>query len=134
MRCSCKSSRQFSQLKSLTINCYNFDSNSHSAVGTLLEWGVCQLRELWLSGDDIDDDAVATFANGFKCIAESLEVLVLSRSSIGNEGLLAVVAGLANSTSRLGFLGSGRTELFICIIAKPSQDLGAPESSRLSYQ
>ena len=89
----------YSQLESLRINCHNnFGPNSHSALGTLLESGVCQLRELWLSGNDIDDDVVATIANGFKGIAKSLEVLVLSESSIGNEGLLDAVAGLANIT------------------------------------
>ena len=57
------------------------------------------MREIWLSGNGIDDDVVATIANGSKCIAESLEVLNLSYASIANDGLLAVVAGLANSTS-----------------------------------
>eukprot|EP00574_Skeletonema_japonicum_P002819 CAMPEP_0201715786 /NCGR_PEP_ID=MMETSP0593-20130828/1892_1 /ASSEMBLY_ACC=CAM_ASM_000672 /TAXON_ID=267983 /ORGANISM="Skeletonema japonicum, Strain CCMP2506" /LENGTH=278 /DNA_ID=CAMNT_0048205383 /DNA_START=44 /DNA_END=877 /DNA_ORIENTATION=+ len=92
----------YSQLEILRINSHNDfgpNTNSHSAVVALLESGVCQLRELWPSGNDIDDDVVATLANGFKSIAESLEVLVLSHTSIGNDGLLAVLAGLSNSTS-----------------------------------
>ena len=36
----------YSQLKRLEINCHNFGPNSHSALGTLLESGVCSLREL----------------------------------------------------------------------------------------
>eukprot|EP00573_Skeletonema_grethae_P003470 CAMPEP_0201710084 /NCGR_PEP_ID=MMETSP0578-20130828/58445_1 /ASSEMBLY_ACC=CAM_ASM_000663 /TAXON_ID=267565 /ORGANISM="Skeletonema grethea, Strain CCMP 1804" /LENGTH=681 /DNA_ID=CAMNT_0048199095 /DNA_START=38 /DNA_END=2084 /DNA_ORIENTATION=- len=86
------------QLERLSIDCHgNLHPNSHSALQTLLESGVCSLRELSLYHSS--DDVVTSFANGFKRIAESLEVFVLSDDSIGNEGLLAVVAGLASNTS-----------------------------------
>jgi len=67
----------------------NFDLNFHSALGTLLESG-CSLRKLCLCRNGINDDAVATLANGFKSIAASLEVLDLFGGSISDEGLLAV--------------------------------------------
>ncbi len=90
----------YSQLERLWINCDgSFGPSSHSALGNLLELGVCSLRELCLWGNAINDDVLCSFVNGFKSISASLEVLVLSASSFGNEGLMAVVAGLANSTS-----------------------------------
>ncbi len=92
----------YSQLESLRINCHdNFGPNSHSALGTLLESGVCSLRVLCLFGNGINDEIITSFANGFESIAASLEVLELPDISIGNEGLLAVVAGLANTTISL---------------------------------
>ncbi|KAL7490444.1 hypothetical protein ACHAWT_000122, partial [Skeletonema menzelii] len=68
-------------------------------IGTLLESGVWKLKELSLSGSEIDDAGVAAFAHGLTGIGESLEVLDLSGNSIGSEGLSTLVATLANCTN-----------------------------------
>jgi len=87
-----------SQLEELFYGFLSLGPNGFSALGTLLESGVLKLKELSLE-DCIGDDCVASLANGLKSIGPSLKLLNLKDNYIGNEGLSALVAALANCTS-----------------------------------
>eukprot|EP00984_Skeletonema_dohrnii_P009923 scaffold3820_cov77-Skeletonema_dohrnii-CCMP3373.AAC.2 len=90
-----------SQLEELVI----IDNNSVSPDGwselrTLLESGVCKLKQLRLDGNNyIGNEGVDVLSNGLRGIGSSLEVLEMRNNSIGNEGLLAVVEALQTCTS-----------------------------------
>ncbi|KAK1733716.1 leucine-rich repeat protein, partial [Skeletonema marinoi] len=73
--------------------------DGYSALGTLLESGVCKLKKIHLMSSNIDDDGVAAFANGLRSIGPFLRELLLPDNSIGNEGLSALVAALESCTS-----------------------------------
>eukprot|EP00984_Skeletonema_dohrnii_P014709 scaffold6224_cov75-Skeletonema_dohrnii-CCMP3373.AAC.1 len=89
-----------SQLEELIYKNTNLDPNGCSALGTLLESGVWKsLKELHFYRNNIGDDGVAALASGLRSIGPSLNTLGLSNNSFGNEGLLALVAALANCTS-----------------------------------
>eukprot|EP00984_Skeletonema_dohrnii_P026891 scaffold16282_cov77-Skeletonema_dohrnii-CCMP3373.AAC.4 len=89
-----------SQLEELSLHQRrNAGLNWCSTLGTLLESGVWKLKNLQLSSNGIDDAGVAAFAHGLRSIGSSLKELDLRWNSIGNEGLSALVAALANCTS-----------------------------------
>eukprot|EP00984_Skeletonema_dohrnii_P029685 scaffold20524_cov85-Skeletonema_dohrnii-CCMP3373.AAC.5 len=70
-----------------------------SELRTLLESGVCKLKRLYLKGNNyIGNEGLDVLSNGLRGIRSSLEVLNLSDSSIGNEGLLNVVEALQTCT------------------------------------
>eukprot|EP00985_Skeletonema_marinoi_P026903 scaffold21290_cov156-Skeletonema_marinoi.AAC.4 len=90
-----------SQLEKLDI-----DDNSSvgpdgwSELRNLLESGGCKLKQLCLKGNNyIGNEGMDILSNGLRGIGSSLKVIHLSDSSIGNEGLLALVDGLTNCTS-----------------------------------
>eukprot|EP00985_Skeletonema_marinoi_P025697 scaffold19122_cov162-Skeletonema_marinoi.AAC.6 len=89
-----------SQLENLAIDGNNnVDPNDWSELGTLLESGVCKLKELFLCRNNyIGNEGLDVLSNGLRGIGSSLKVLRLQNNSIGNEGLLAVVEALQNCT------------------------------------
>eukprot|EP00986_Skeletonema_menzelii_P004617 scaffold1588_cov133-Skeletonema_menzelii.AAC.2 len=70
--------------------------NDCVTIGTLLESGVWNLKQLSLSRSNIGDTGVVALANGLTGIESSLKELNLSENSIGSEGLSTLVAALAN--------------------------------------
>jgi Ran GTPase-activating protein (RanGAP) involved in mRNA processing and transport len=88
-----------SQLEELSYSGTNFTRNGCSALGTLLESGVCKLKELYFYRNNIGDDGAAALASGLRSIGPFLKTLGLSNNSIGNEGLLALVTALECCTS-----------------------------------
>eukprot|EP00984_Skeletonema_dohrnii_P027879 scaffold17584_cov71-Skeletonema_dohrnii-CCMP3373.AAC.3 len=92
-----------SHLEELVFKWYNSNGglnvNGCSALGTLLESGVSKLKQLRLDSSGIDDAGVVAFASGLRSIGPSLKELYLGWNFIGNEGLSALVAALANCTS-----------------------------------
>jgi len=88
-----------SQLEELTIGRNTVDPDGWYELRTLLESGGCKLKELDLSENNyIRNEGLDVLSNGLRGIGSSLKVLHLSDSSIGNEGLLALVDGLTNCT------------------------------------
>jgi len=96
-----RSLHSLSQLEELSIEISNnVGPDDWSELGTLLESGVCKLKELFLCRNKyIGNEGMGVLSNGLRGIGSSLEVLNLMDNSIGNEGLLALVAGLQNCTS-----------------------------------
>eukprot|EP00984_Skeletonema_dohrnii_P031636 scaffold24379_cov115-Skeletonema_dohrnii-CCMP3373.AAC.3 len=90
---------QLEELSLQTDDDAGLNINRCSALGTLLESGVSKLKKLRLDSNNIDDAGVVAFAHGLRSIGSSLKELDLRWNSIGNEGLSALVAGLANCTS-----------------------------------
>eukprot|EP00985_Skeletonema_marinoi_P003513 scaffold1505_cov146-Skeletonema_marinoi.AAC.27 len=90
-----------SQLEELYIGGgNNVGPDGWSELRILLESGVCKLKQLLLKGNNyIGNEGMDVLSNGLRGIGSSLKVLHLSDSSIGNEGLLALVDGLTNCTS-----------------------------------
>eukprot|EP00984_Skeletonema_dohrnii_P019209 scaffold9129_cov78-Skeletonema_dohrnii-CCMP3373.AAC.2 len=92
---------RLSQLEKLTIDGNNtVGPYGWSKLRTLLESGVCKLKELDLRGNNyIGNEGLDVLSNGLRGIGSSLKVLRLIDISIGNEGLLTVVQALQNCTS-----------------------------------
>jgi len=90
-----------SQLEGLSYSGTDFTRNRNgcSALGTLLESGVCKLKKLHFYSNNIGDDGVASLASGLRSIGPSLKTLGLGDNFIGNEGLLALVTALESCTS-----------------------------------
>eukprot|EP00984_Skeletonema_dohrnii_P018037 scaffold8338_cov72-Skeletonema_dohrnii-CCMP3373.AAC.1 len=90
-----------SQLEELTIWGVNndVDPDGWNELRTLLESEVCKLKHLLLRGNNyIGNEGLDVLSSGLRGIGSSLKVLHLSDSSIGNEGLLAVVEALQSCT------------------------------------
>ena len=90
---------RWSQLEELIYCNNNLGPNGCSALGTLLESGVCKLKKLCFYRNNIGHDGVASLASGLRSIGPSLKTLGLHDNSIGNEGLLALVTALESCTS-----------------------------------
>jgi len=88
-----------SQLEELSYSGTNFTRNGCSALGTVLESGVCKLKKIYFYRNNIGDDGVASLASGLRSIGPSLKTLGLHDNSFGNEGLLPLVAALESCTS-----------------------------------
>eukprot|EP00984_Skeletonema_dohrnii_P025187 scaffold14297_cov113-Skeletonema_dohrnii-CCMP3373.AAC.5 len=87
------------QLEELSFSNNNLGPNGWSALGTVLESGVCKLKKLCFYSNNIGDDGVSALASGLRSIGPFLKELTLPGNSIGNEGLLALVTALESCTS-----------------------------------
>eukprot|EP00984_Skeletonema_dohrnii_P009722 scaffold3737_cov117-Skeletonema_dohrnii-CCMP3373.AAC.5 len=92
---------KLSQLEVLHLRCggFGFGPSSYAALGTALRLrsGTVNLKELRLGGN-IGNLGVTYLGNSFSRIAPFLKTLKLRRTSIGNDGLTALVRALANCT------------------------------------
>jgi len=77
----------------------NVGPDGWSELGTLLESGVCKLKELCLCGNSyIGNEGMDVLSNGLAGIGSSLNVLRLEHNSIGNQALSTLVEALQTCT------------------------------------
>eukprot|EP00985_Skeletonema_marinoi_P033356 scaffold41099_cov153-Skeletonema_marinoi.AAC.3 len=89
-----------SQLEELAISYSNsVDPDGWSELRTLLESGVCKLKQLRLYGNNyIGNQGLDILSNGLRGIESSLKALVLTDNFIGDEGLSSLVEALQTCT------------------------------------
>ena len=85
-----------------SFRCQNLLANNNllcATLGNLLESGMSKLETLSLRNCNVASAGCVAIAQGLRSIKSSLTVLDMSINSIGSEGLTALAAALANSTS-----------------------------------